>query len=134
MERAGGAAGLAGCGKFLGLAGHAAAGAGLWEGLGVLWCIACAPPARREGQRADARRPVQTQDRAPAAPLHACALRAARAHQSLAPFPRRQALGADFLVHYGHSCLVPVGVTRLPCMYVFVDIKMDLPHFLATVR
>ncbi len=45
-----------------------------------------------------------------------------------------EALGADLLVHYGHSCLVPVDVTRLPCMYVFVDIKMDLQHFLATVR
>lgn len=42
--------------------------------------------------------------------------------------------GADLLVHYGHSCLVPVDVTRVPCMYVFVDIKMDLQHFLATVR
>ncbi|GAB4813198.1 hypothetical protein N2152v2_000244 [Parachlorella kessleri] len=44
------------------------------------------------------------------------------------------ALGADFLVHYGHSCLVPVDVTSLPCQYVFVDIKMDLAHFVATVR
>lgn len=39
------------------------------------------------------------------------------------------ALGADFLVHYGHSCLVPVDVTHLPCLYVFVDIQMDLEHF-----
>ncbi|KAL4430651.1 hypothetical protein ABPG75_005907 [Micractinium tetrahymenae] len=44
------------------------------------------------------------------------------------------ALGADFLVHYGHSCLVPVDVTSLPCMYVFVDIKMDTEHFVASVR
>lgn len=37
-------------------------------------------------------------------------------------------------VHYGHSCLVPVDVTSLPCMYVFVDIKMDTEHFVASVR
>ena len=88
-----------------------------------------------------------------------------------------RALGADFLVHYGHrwvggwvwgwvggwmrrgfllfllptnkyqtpsplpalppfhcSCLVPVDVTGIPCLYVFVDIKMDTEHFVATVR
>lgn len=44
------------------------------------------------------------------------------------------ALGADFLVHYGHSCLVPVDVTDLPCMYVFVDIKLDYEHLLASIR
>mmetsp|Transcript_11747 Transcript_11747/g.21208 ORF Transcript_11747/g.21208 Transcript_11747/m.21208 type:complete len:475 (-) Transcript_11747:115-1539(-) len=44
------------------------------------------------------------------------------------------ALGADFLVHYGHSCLVPVDATTLPCMYVFVDIKCDVGHLVATVR
>lgn len=44
------------------------------------------------------------------------------------------ALGADFLVHYGHSCLVPVDVTTLPCMYVFVDIKLDTAHLVQTVR
>lgn len=43
-------------------------------------------------------------------------------------------MGADFLVHYGHSCLVPVNVTKMPCMYVFVDIQMDFDHFLATVE
>ena len=45
-----------------------------------------------------------------------------------------EALGCDFLVHYGHSCLVPVDVTRLPCMYVFVDIRFDAAHLLACVR
>ena len=44
------------------------------------------------------------------------------------------ALGADFLVHYGHSCLVPVDVTSLPCQYVFVDIKMDTQHLVDSVR
>jgi len=44
------------------------------------------------------------------------------------------ALGADFLVHYGHSCLVPVDVTTMPCMYIFVDIRFDNAHLLACVR
>ena len=45
-----------------------------------------------------------------------------------------KALGADFLVHYGHSCLVPVDVTGLPCLYVFVDIGIDVTHLVETVR
>ena len=44
------------------------------------------------------------------------------------------ALSAQLLVHYGHSCLVPVGETTVPCMYVFVDIKVDVPHLVETVR
>ncbi|WOK95830.1 hypothetical protein Cni_G04537 [Canna indica] len=35
------------------------------------------------------------------------------------------ALSADLLVHYGHSCLVPVPSSRLPVLYVFVDIRID---------
>eukprot|EP00951_Prasinocladus_malaysianus_P026011 scaffold229473_cov36-Prasinocladus_malaysianus.AAC.1 len=45
-----------------------------------------------------------------------------------------EALGADLLVHYGHSCLVPLDVTAVPCMYVFVDIKCDVAHLVETVR
>ncbi|KAL8095491.1 hypothetical protein AgCh_036796 [Apium graveolens] len=37
-----------------------------------------------------------------------------------------EALGADLLIHYGHSCLVPVDNTVIPCLYVFVDIKIDV--------
>ena len=44
------------------------------------------------------------------------------------------ALGADFLVHYGHSCLVPVDITSVPCMYIFVDIKLDIDHLVESVR
>ena len=44
------------------------------------------------------------------------------------------ALGADFLVHYGHSCLVPVDVTKVPCMYIFVDIKIDTDHLIESIR
>lgn len=37
-----------------------------------------------------------------------------------------RALGCDFLVHYGHSCLVPVQSTKIGTLYVFVDIKFDV--------
>jgi 2-(3-amino-3-carboxypropyl)histidine synthase len=43
-------------------------------------------------------------------------------------------LGADFLVHYGHSCLVPVDQMKLPALYVFVDIQIDLTHTIETIR
>jgi len=45
-----------------------------------------------------------------------------------------EALGADLLVHFGHSCLVPVSATRVPCMYVFVEITFDPSHLIDTVR
>jgi 2-(3-amino-3-carboxypropyl)histidine synthase len=44
------------------------------------------------------------------------------------------ALGAQFLVHYGHSCLVPMDVSQIPCLYVFVDIQIDVNHLVETVR
>ncbi|RIB17198.1 putative diphthamide synthesis protein [Gigaspora rosea] len=43
------------------------------------------------------------------------------------------ALGCDFMVHYGHSCLVPVNVTTIKTIYVFVDIGIDIEHFLSTI-
>ena len=43
-----------------------------------------------------------------------------------------EALDCEFLVHYGHSCLVPVNETNVACMYVFVDIQMDVEHFVDT--
>jgi 2-(3-amino-3-carboxypropyl)histidine synthase len=39
-----------------------------------------------------------------------------------------RALGCDLLVHYGHSCLVPIQHTAVPCLYVFVEITTDVPH------
>ncbi|KAL8198924.1 UNVERIFIED_CONTAM: Diphthamide biosynthesis protein 1 [Gekko kuhli] len=46
-----------------------------------------------------------------------------------------RALGADFLVHYGHSCLVPIDPTSgVKMLYVFVDIKIDTAHFVETLR
>ncbi|KAJ1391234.1 Diphthamide synthesis DPH1/DPH2 [Sesbania bispinosa] len=44
------------------------------------------------------------------------------------------ALGADLLIHYGHSCLVPIDSTTIPCLYVFVDIKINVDHLIDTVR
>ena len=45
-----------------------------------------------------------------------------------------RALEADLLVHYGHSCLVPVDVTTIPCLYVFVDIQIDIHHLVETIK
>jgi len=45
------------------------------------------------------------------------------------------ALGADLLVHYGHSCLIPVDQTSgIKVLYVFVDIKIDAAHFIDSVK
>lgn len=47
-----------------------------------------------------------------------------------------EAIGADFLVHYGHSCLVPLEVTKrqLKALYVFVEILFDGAHLVDTVQ
>ncbi|KIW01187.1 hypothetical protein, variant [Verruconis gallopava] len=45
-----------------------------------------------------------------------------------------RALGCDLLVHYAHSCLIPVSVTQIKTLYVFVDISIDVQHVLDTVR
>ena len=45
-----------------------------------------------------------------------------------------RALGCDVLVHYAHSCLIPVDVTKIKTLYVFVDIKIDTSHLLATLE
>ena len=44
-----------------------------------------------------------------------------------------RALGCDLLVHYAHSCLIPVNVTKIQTLYVFVDIQIDMDHLLATI-
>jgi 2-(3-amino-3-carboxypropyl)histidine synthase len=38
------------------------------------------------------------------------------------------------LIHYGHSCLVPIDRTLIKTLYVFVDIKLDLTHFIQTLK
>lgn len=40
----------------------------------------------------------------------------------------------DLLVHYGHSCLIPITETRRKVMYVFVEIGIDLQHFVDTIK
>lgn len=45
-----------------------------------------------------------------------------------------RALGADFMVHYGHSCLVPIDATLIKMLYVFVDIQIDNQHVMETLR
>ncbi|CAG8556107.1 7926_t:CDS:10, partial [Paraglomus brasilianum] len=44
-----------------------------------------------------------------------------------------KALECDFMVHYGHSCLIPVDVTTVKTLYVFVDIGIDTQHFIDTI-
>lgn len=36
------------------------------------------------------------------------------------------ALNCDFMVHYGHSCLIPIDTTTIRVLYVFVDIQLNL--------
>nr|NVI71077.1 putative diphthamide biosynthesis protein 1 [Cucujiformia] len=46
-----------------------------------------------------------------------------------------QALGVELLIHYGHSCLIPVDqMCGLKVLYIFVDIKIDPLHFIETVK
>ncbi|KAG5654478.1 hypothetical protein H0H81_001977 [Sphagnurus paluster] len=44
------------------------------------------------------------------------------------------ALGCDMLVHYGHSCLVPMDQTSIKTLYVFVEIAIDATHLAQTIR
>jgi diphthamide biosynthesis enzyme Dph1/Dph2-like protein len=45
-----------------------------------------------------------------------------------------RALGADMLVHYGHSCLVPIDTCCIKTMYVFVEISIDQDHLIAAIK
>lgn len=46
-----------------------------------------------------------------------------------------KALGVELLIHYGHSCLVPMEPTSgFKVLYIFVDIKIDPLHFIETVK
>ncbi|KAM0719934.1 hypothetical protein Q7P37_004069 [Cladosporium fusiforme] len=45
-----------------------------------------------------------------------------------------RALGCDMLIHYAHSCLIPVNITQIQTLYVFVDIGIDVDHLLATIE
>lgn len=43
-------------------------------------------------------------------------------------------VGADLLVHYGHSCLVPVQDTKVKTMYVFVGIRFNTEHLIQMIK
>lgn len=42
-------------------------------------------------------------------------------------------LNCDLLVHYGHSCLIPITETRRKVLYIFVEITIDISHFVETI-
>ncbi|KAF2277685.1 uncharacterized protein EI97DRAFT_396673 [Westerdykella ornata] len=44
-----------------------------------------------------------------------------------------RALGCDLLIHYAHSCLIPVAVTKIATLYIFVSITIDTQHLLNTI-
>ena len=42
-------------------------------------------------------------------------------------------LGSTFLVHYGHSCLVPMQELSVKVLYVFVEISFDTSHLIDVI-
>ncbi|KAF2130765.1 Diphthamide biosynthesis protein 1 [Dothidotthia symphoricarpi CBS 119687] len=44
-----------------------------------------------------------------------------------------RALGCDLLIHYAHSCLIPVPVTKIATLYIFVSISIDTTHLMNTI-
>jgi 2-(3-amino-3-carboxypropyl)histidine synthase len=44
-----------------------------------------------------------------------------------------RALNCDLLIHYAHSCLIPLSKEKIATLYIFVDISIDEPHLLATL-
>ncbi|RNA25918.1 diphthamide biosynthesis 1 [Brachionus plicatilis] len=46
-----------------------------------------------------------------------------------------RALDCDLIIHYGHSCLIPIDITNgIQVLYIFVDIQIDLDHLIETVK
>ncbi|KAH9261140.1 hypothetical protein BASA81_000844 [Batrachochytrium salamandrivorans] len=48
-----------------------------------------------------------------------------------------EALGCELLIHYGHSCLVPIDTTPstgVQMMYVFVDVSFDVEHMVESIK
>ncbi len=45
-----------------------------------------------------------------------------------------EAFGADLIIHYAHSCIVPLDKSPLRTMYVFVEIRFDLTHFVESIK
>ncbi|AOW07548.1 Diphthamide biosynthesis protein 1 [Yarrowia lipolytica] len=44
------------------------------------------------------------------------------------------ALGCDFLIHYAHSCLVPIDSIKIKVLYVFVTIEIDTDHVVKSFK
>ena len=45
-----------------------------------------------------------------------------------------RSLDCGFMIHYGHSCLVPVTKTFVKTLYVFVEIVIDVDHVEALIK
>ncbi|CAD7933203.1 unnamed protein product [Amoebophrya sp. A25] len=45
-----------------------------------------------------------------------------------------RALGVELLVHFGHSCLVPVSQSAVKTMYVHVEVEANVGHLVDTVK
>ena len=45
-----------------------------------------------------------------------------------------RALDCDFIIHYAHLCLVPIDVTKIKVLYVFVTIAIDDAHLVNTIK
>lgn len=45
-----------------------------------------------------------------------------------------RALDCDFIIHYAHLCLVPIDITRIKVLYVFVTINIDETHLMNTLK
>ena len=46
-------------------------------------------------------------------------------------------LGCDMLIHYGHSCLIPINITNMNniiVMYIFVEIYFDEVHLIECLK
>jgi 2-(3-amino-3-carboxypropyl)histidine synthase len=42
-------------------------------------------------------------------------------------------LNLDLLIHYGHSCLIPINETCMKTLYVFVDIQINVDDLVKTL-
>lgn len=45
-----------------------------------------------------------------------------------------KALNCDLIIHYAHSCLIPITDCLLPTLYIFVDITIDIDHLIRTIE
>lgn len=45
-----------------------------------------------------------------------------------------RSLDCDFIVHYAHSCLVPIDITLIKVLYIFVTINIDETHMINTIK